>query len=93
MYDDRQEQDNQEIESSEHESSKGSIGQYHRKPYISYKELSRLILSLKFQQRKTFNEVQDWAKQKIKARNSMKKVFVDLLKLSITGGEVLENLI
>ena len=86
MHDDRQEHDNQEIESSEHESSSGSIGQSHRQPDISYEELSRLILSLNFQQCKIFNEVQDWAKKKIKARNSNKKVSVDLLKLFITGG-------
>ena len=43
-------------------------------------------MSLNFQQRKIFNEVQDWAKKKIKARNSNKKVSVDLLKLFITGG-------
>ena len=30
--------------------------------------------------------MQDWAKKKIKARNSNKKVSVDLLKLFITGG-------
>ena len=48
--------------------------------------MSRLILSLNFQQCKIFNEVQDWAKKKIKARNSNKKVSVDLLKLFITGG-------
>ena len=57
LYDDRQEHDSQEIESSEHESSSGSIGQPHRKPDISYDELSRLILPLNFQQRKIFNEV------------------------------------
>ena len=34
--------------------------------------ISRLILSLNFQQRKIFHEVQDWAKKKIKARNSNK---------------------
>ena len=44
LYDDRQEHDNQEIESSEHESSSGSIGHAHRQPDISYEELSRLIL-------------------------------------------------
>ena len=59
LYDDRQEHDNQEIESSEHKSSPGSIGQSHRQPDISYEELNRLILSLNFQQRKIFNEVQD----------------------------------
>ena len=86
LCDDRQEHDDQEIESSEHEISSGSIDQSHRQPDISYEELSRLILSLNFQQRKIFNEVQDWAKKKIKARNSNKKVSVDLLKLFITGG-------
>ena len=34
LYDDRQEHDNQEIESSEHESSSGSIGQPHKQPDI-----------------------------------------------------------
>ena len=86
LYDDRQEHDNQETESSEHEGSSGSIDQSHRQPDISYEELSRLILSLNFQQCKIFNEVQDWAKKKIKARNSNKKVSVDLLWLFITGG-------
>ena len=85
LYDVRQEYDNQEIESSEHESSSGSIGQSHRQPDISYEELSRLILSLNFHQHKIFNEAQDWAKKKIKARNSNKKVSVDLLRLFITG--------
>ena len=47
LYDDREEHDNQETESSEHESSSGSIGQSHRQPDISYEELCRLILSLK----------------------------------------------
>ena len=64
LYNNRQEHDNQEIESSEHENSSGSIGQSHRQPDISYEELSRLILSLNFQQREIFNEVQDWAKKK-----------------------------
>ena len=64
LYSNRQEHDNQEIESSEHENSSGSIGQSHRQPDISYEELSRLILSLNFQQREIFNEVQDWAKKK-----------------------------
>ena len=64
LYDDRQEHDNQEIESSEHESSSGSIDQSHRQPDISYEELSRLILSLNFKQRKIFDEVQDWANKK-----------------------------
>ena len=59
MYDDRQEHDNQEIESSKHESLSGSIGESHRQSDISYEELSSLILSLNFQQRKIFNEVQD----------------------------------
>ena len=86
LYDDKQEHDNQEIESSEHESSSGSLGYAHIQPDISYEELSRLILPLNFQQRKTFNEVQDWAKNKIKARNSNKKVSVDSLRLFITGG-------
>ena len=36
LYDDRQEHDNQEKESWEHESSSGSIGQSHRQPDISY---------------------------------------------------------
>ena len=40
MYDDRQEHDNQEIESSEHESSSGLIGQSRKQPDISYEELS-----------------------------------------------------
>ena len=86
LYDDRQEHDDQEIESPEHESSSGSIVQSHRQPSISYEELSRLILSLNFQHRKIFNEVQDWAKNKIKARNSNKKVSVDPLRLFITEG-------
>ena len=64
LYNNRQEHDNQEIESSEHENSSGSIGQSHRQPDISYEELSRLILSLNFQQREIFNEVQDWARKK-----------------------------
>ena len=59
LYDDRQEHDNQEIESSEQESLSGSIGESHRQSDISYEELSSLILSLNFQQRKIFNEVQD----------------------------------
>ena len=84
MHDDRQEHDNQEIESSEHESSSGSVGQSHRQPDITYEELSRLILSLNFQQRKIFNEAQDWAK--CKARNSNKKVSVDSPTLLIIGG-------
>ena len=85
MYDDRQEHDNQEIESSEHESLSGSIGQSHKQSDISYEELSRLILSLNFQQHKIFNEVQDWVKKKIKARSSNKKVSVDALRLFSTG--------
>ena len=40
-YDDKQEKGNQQIESSEHESSSGSIGQSHRQPDISYEELSK----------------------------------------------------
>ena len=52
---------------------------------IYYEELSRLILLLNFQQRKIFNEVQDWTNKKIKARNSKKKVSVDPLRLFITG--------
>ena len=40
LYDDRQEHDNQEIESSEHESSSGLIGQSRKQPDISYEELS-----------------------------------------------------
>ena len=36
LYDDRQEHDNQEIESSEQESSSGSIGQSHKQLDISY---------------------------------------------------------
>ena len=52
-----QDHDNQEIESSEHESSSGLIGQSHRQPDISHEELSRLILSLNFQQCKIFDEV------------------------------------
>ena len=43
-------------------------------------------MSLNFQQCKIFNEVQDWAKKKIKARNSNKKVSVDPLRQFITGG-------
>ena len=43
-------------------------------------------MSLNFQQRKIFNEVQDWAKTKIKARNSNKEVSVDSPRLLITGG-------
>ena len=45
LYHDKQEHDNQKMESSEHESSSGSIGQFHRQPDISYEELSRFILS------------------------------------------------
>ena len=86
LCDDRQEHDDQEIESSEHEISSGSIDQSHRQPDISYEELSRLILSLNFQQRKIFNELQDWAKKKIKARNSNKNFSADLLRLFIAGG-------
>ena len=73
MYDDRQEHDNQEIESSEHESLSGSIGQSHKQSDISYEELSRLILSLNFQQHKIFNEVQDWVKKKLKQEVVTKK--------------------
>ena len=79
LYDDRREHDYQEIQNSEHESSSVFIGHTHRQPDICYEELSRLILSLNFQQCKIFNEVQDWAKKKIKARNDNKKVSVDLL--------------
>ena len=43
-------------------------------------------MSLNFQQHKIFNEVQDWAKKKIKARHSNKKVSVDPLRLFITEG-------
>ena len=64
LHDELQEQDNQEIESSEHESSSRSIGQSHRQSDISYEKLSRFIFSLNFQQRKIFNEVQDWANKK-----------------------------
>ena len=42
LYNNRQEHDNQEIESLEHENSSDSIGQSHRQPDISYEELSRL---------------------------------------------------
>ena len=42
-------------------------------------------MSLNFQQRKILNEVQDWAKEKTKARNSNKNVSVDPLRLLITG--------
>ena len=49
LYGDRQEHDNEEIESSEHESSSDSIGQSHRQSDISYEELSSVILSLNFQ--------------------------------------------
>ena len=45
-----------------------------------------MILSLNFQKRRIFNEVQDWAKKKIKARKSNKKDSVDPLRLFITGG-------
>ena len=83
---DNQENDDQQTACSEHESSSGSIGQCHRQSDISYEELGRLILSLNFQQRKIFNEVQDWAKKKIKARNSFKKVSVDPLRFFITEG-------
>ena len=38
------------------------------------------------QQGKIFNEVQDWAKKKMKARNSNEKLSVDTLRLFITGG-------
>ena len=85
LHDELQEQDNQEIESSEHESSSRSIGQSHRQSDISYEKLSKFIFSLNFQQRKIFNEVQDWANKKIKARNSNKKVSVDPLRMFITG--------
>ena len=73
VYGDRQEQGNQKIESSEHESSSGSIGQSHRQPDISYEKLNRLILSLNFQQHKIFSEVQDWAKKKLKQEMVTKK--------------------
>ena len=73
MYGDRQEQGNQKIESSEHESSSGSIGQSHRQPDISYEKLNRLILSLNFQQHKIFSEVQDWAKKKLNQEMVTKK--------------------
>ena len=43
LYDDRQEHDNQEIESSEHESSSGSIGQSHRQPDVSYEQVDFVI--------------------------------------------------
>ena len=43
-------------------------------------------MTLNFQQCKLFNEVQDWAKKKNKARNINKNVSVELLKLFITGG-------
>ena len=86
LYNDSQENDDQKIESSEYESSSGSIGQSRRQPDISYEELSRLILSLNFQKCKIFNEVHDWSKEKNKARNSNKKVSVDPLRTFITGG-------
>ena len=38
LYDDRQEHGNEETESSEHESSSGSVGQSHRQPDIFYEE-------------------------------------------------------
>ena len=87
------EHDNQEIESSMHESSSGSIGQCYRQPNISYEGLNRLILSLNFQQHKIFNEVQDWANKKITTRNSNKKVSVDPLRLFIKRGAGVGNLI
>ena len=62
------------IESAEHKSSSGSIGQSHRQPDISYEELTRLILPLNFQQWKILNEVQDWAKKKIS--NKVKTKFL-----------------
>ena len=93
LYDVRQEYDNQEIESSEHESSSGSIGQSHRQPDISYEELSRLILSLNFQQRKIFNEVLDWAKKKFKQEIVTKKFLQTPLGCSLQEGQVFENLI
>ena len=43
-------------------------------------------MTLNFQQCKLFNEVQDWAKKKNKARNINKNVSVELLKLFVTGG-------
>ena len=48
LYEDRQGHDNQKIESSEHESLSGSVGQSSRQPDISYEELSRFILPLNF---------------------------------------------
>ena len=62
------------IESAEHKSSSGSIGQSHRQPDISYEELTRLILPLNFQQCKILNDVQDWAKKKIS--NKIKTKFL-----------------
>ena len=45
LYDDRQEYDNQETESSDRaRSSSDSVGLSHRQPDTSYEELSRLIL-------------------------------------------------
>ena len=93
LYEGREEHDNQEIESLLHESSSGSLGKCHRHPNISYEGFSRLILSLHFQQHKIFNKVQDWAIKKIKARDSNEKVSVDPLRLFITGGAGVGNLI
>ena len=93
LYEGREEHDNQEIESLLHESSSGSLGKCHRHPNISYEGFSRLILSIHFQQHKIFNKVQDWAIKKIKARDSNEKVSVDPLRLFITGGAGVGNLI
>ena len=47
VYGDRQEQGNQKIESSEHESSSGSIGQSQRQPDISW-EVKQVNFVIKF---------------------------------------------
>ena len=45
-----------------------------------------MILSLNTQQRRIFNSVQYWSREKIKAMNSNKKVSIELLRLFVTGG-------
>ena len=47
LYDDKQEHDNQEIESSENESSSGSIGQPHRQPDVLW-EVKKVNFAIKF---------------------------------------------
>ena len=53
---------------------------------ISNEELSNLILTLNTQQRKIFNEVQDWTWKKLRAMNCKKNVILEPLRLFITRG-------